>query len=153
MGVNFAASFVSYPLLVTFGRRSILMWTFLAMAVFLIVQGWATLAHDKAFDAGDFDKASIMDTISLVCCNLFVATFEFGPGPITWIYMPEIANMNAISIATGVNWTLTLTMALATGPMITALGGWTFIMFGIFSFLGFIFCTFIMKETKGLSAE
>lgn len=151
--VNFLACFLSYPLLVTFGRRTIMMVTYLAMAVFLIIQGWATLATAKANDAGDTDKAATLNNVSLICCNLFVAFFEFGPGPITWLYMPEISNMNAISIATGINWALTLVMALATNAMVTAMSGWTFILFGIFSFLGFLFCMFIMKETKGLSQE
>jgi SP family facilitated glucose transporter-like MFS transporter 1 len=39
---------------------------------------------------------------------LFVASFEFGPGPIVWLYNGEILNNKAISVAVFLNWVFTL---------------------------------------------
>lgn len=82
----------------------------------------------------------------------FVAAFEFGPGPIVWMYMSEIMNDKGVSIGTLLNWTFTLIIGLITPVLFNSLKpGMPFIMFGIFCGLGTIFVYFFMKETKGLS--
>ena len=153
MGINLAGACMSYPLLIFFGRKSILIVTNLAMCVFLVIQGWSSLATDNAKANNEVERANILADVSLVMCCLFIATFEMGPGPITWLYMPEIANSQAISMATGINWTLTCIVGLITAPMVNAISGWTFIIFGVCSGVAGAFCILVLKETKGLTVE
>lgn len=40
--------------------------------------------------------------------------FEFGPGPIIWIYMSEVMNEKGVAVGTFINWTLTLIVGFGT---------------------------------------
>ena len=84
---------------------------------------------------------------------LFVAAFEFGPGPILWLYNGEILEENAISVAVFLNWLFVMIIGLLTPSLMNSwLGsGPTFIMFGLFNVAGVAFLYFFMKETKGLT--
>ena len=44
----------------------------------------------------------------------FICGFEFGPGPILWLYLSEVCNNKATSVNTVVNWVWTLAISLAT---------------------------------------
>ena len=50
---------------------------------------------------------------------LFVCAFEFGPGPIVWLYISEICNDAGASAATSVNWVFTLIISIITPYMLT----------------------------------
>ncbi len=71
-----------------------------ACTVFMILQGIFTMK--SLFSA------------ELVMTLAFVAAFEFGPGPIVWMYMSEIMNDKGVSIGTLLNWTFTLIIGLIT---------------------------------------
>ena len=77
--------------------------------------------------------------------------FQWGPGPITWIYMSEVMNNKGVAVGTSINLTLTLGFALFTQPLFNSLQEWTFIMFGAIQAVAGIFLIFFMKETKGLT--
>lgn len=84
---------------------------------------------------------------------LFVCAFEFGPGPVTWLYMGEIMNDKGLSVAAAMNWTLVLIIGLCTPSLMNSAMGspGTFLLFGGFNVLGTILIMTFMKETKGLS--
>ena len=42
----------------------------------------------------------------------FICAFEFGPGPIVWLYISEICNNKATSVGTVMNWFWTLTVSV-----------------------------------------
>lgn len=83
----------------------------------------------------------------------FIFGFEFGPGPIVWLYLSEICNDQATSVNTVVNWAWTLVISVGTPPLVTALEGYVWLLFGITCTLGFFFVVFVMKETKGLTKD
>ena len=93
----------------------------------------------------------------LVCLMAFIVFFEFASGPITWLYMAEIMQDKAVSLATVMNWTVNLIISIICPPLVKAIGddniGWIFIICGGITFLATIFIFFFMKETKGLSAK
>lgn len=84
---------------------------------------------------------------------LFVIAFEFGPGPVVWIYMSEIMNERGVSIATVLSWTFTLLIGLVVPVLMASIEGYTFIVFGCLSALSTKFVYLYMKETLGLSEE
>jgi len=90
--------------------------------------------------------------LQLTMTILYVITFEFGPGPITWIYNSEILNDVSVSVATVTNWTFTLAVGALTPKLFaSSVSNYTFLIFSAFSLIASIFLFFFMKETKGLS--
>jgi SP family facilitated glucose transporter-like MFS transporter 8 len=92
----------------------------------------------------------------VVLTLVFISLFEFGPGPITWLYMSEIMQDKAVSIATVINWCVSLVISAIIPHIIEAIGqeniGWIFIFVGVMSVLGLIFQIIFMLETRGKTA-
>ena len=82
---------------------------------------------------------------------VYITAFEFGPGPVTWLYQSEVANEKAATVATGVNWTFNLIIAVGSTPLINVINGYAQIIFGGCCLIAMQFCMACMKETKGLS--
>lgn len=101
MGVNFIASIGAIGFLKYFGRRHLLSATMAAATLFLIVMG--ILVVNK-----------IPGPWELVFTILYIMAFEFGPGPIVWIYMSEVMNEKGVAVGTFLNWLFTLIFALST---------------------------------------
>jgi hypothetical protein len=97
---------------------------------------------------------------ALVCVFLFAVFFQFGWGPVCWIYVSEIpaARLRSlnVAIAAAVQWLFNFVVARATPNMMTTVGNngyGTFLIYGSFCFFMFIFVWFLIPETKGLSLE
>mmetsp|Transcript_102 Transcript_102/g.198 ORF Transcript_102/g.198 Transcript_102/m.198 type:complete len:265 (-) Transcript_102:19-813(-) len=137
--VNFLSTFGGLLLLSFAGRRTIMLWMGAAIAVILVLDGWFSL-----------EKSTYP---SVACTMLFIAAFEFSSGPITWLYMAEIMQDKAVSIATVLNWSINLIISLVTPKLINKIGqdniGYIFIVCGGFTVLGTLFMFFFMKETRG----
>ena len=92
----------------------------------------------------------------VVMVMAFISVFEFSSGPITWLYMSEILQDKAVSIATVLNWLVNLGISIGTPPLIDAIGdeniGYIFIGCGALTFLGTIFIGIFMQETRGKTA-
>lgn len=97
MAVNCLSAGVAIPLLRYFGRRSLLLFTFLFCTCTLI--------------AFTFLNSTIEQLTAIL---IFIVMFEFGPGPVIWIYMSEIMNEKGVAVATFVNWTFTLLIGFIT---------------------------------------
>lgn len=88
----------------------------------------------------------------VVCVLLFIAFFEFSSGPITWLYMAEIMQDKAISIATSLNWFITLAISVGTPLIVRQYQiGFIFLFLFVFTVIATFFYIFFMKETKGKS--
>ena len=125
-------------LLNKFGRRTLMLWATGACTVFIFTVAIFTIAGKS--------------TAELIFVLAYVASFEFGPGPVVWMYMSEIMNDKGVSIGTLLNWTFTLIIGLITPLMFNNMKtGTPFIVFGVLCGLGTLFVFFFMKETKGLS--
>ena len=92
-GVNLLATLGSVFLLGWFGRKTLMMLFVPLQAAMMICLGlflgWL--------------KDDVPDMLSVVSCLLFVAFFEFSSGPIVWLYIAEICNDTAQSMATVAN--------------------------------------------------
>lgn len=88
---------------------------------------------------------------------VFIALFEFSSGPITWLYMAEIMQDKAVSIATVLNWLINLIISATIPSIITAIGddniGYIFIFVGACTVFGTLFIVAFMKETRGKTAQ
>lgn len=107
MGVNMLAVIGASAMLNCTGRRTLmLLWTFMC-AVFLVIQGISAITNLRALE--------------IIMTMLFVSAFEFGPGPIVWLYNGEILNDKAISVAVSLNWFFTILVGLFSNSIINAI--------------------------------
>jgi len=141
--VNFAATLVGMVFLSYFGRKS-LMFTFnVLMAIDLVALGVFSI------------KGSDFNNEMIACVMAFIAFFEFSSGPITWLYMSEIMQDKATSVATVLNWLINLLISLSIPSIVDMIGdaniGYIFIFVGGCTTLGTLFIAIFMKETKGKS--
>mmetsp|Transcript_4745 Transcript_4745/g.8115 ORF Transcript_4745/g.8115 Transcript_4745/m.8115 type:complete len:357 (-) Transcript_4745:224-1294(-) len=139
--VNFLTCFGGLILLTKFGRRSIMVTTNYGIALVLILSGFFSIQK--------------LNSLSIATTMIFIALFEFGPGPILVIYCSEILTDIGMSLALVMNWTVNLAISLITPSLINAIGtdniGYIFIVMGCLTFLGATFMVKFMKETKGKS--
>jgi MFS transporter, SP family, xylose:H+ symportor len=152
--VNFFTTLIGMALLSYAGRKTIMLWCNLAMAIILLSLGYFTLEQHNI--------------LSVIMVMLFIAFFEFSSGPITWLYMSEIMQDKAQSFATVLNWLVNLGISAGTVPLLTAIGyydggddnteshtkiGYVFLGMGIMTTIGTLFIAAFMKETRGKTAQ
>jgi hypothetical protein len=98
--------------------------------------------------------------MAIIAIFLFAGFFQFGWGPVCWIYVSEIptARLRAtnVAIAAATQWLFNFVVARATPSMLATLGrdGYgTYFVYGCFCFGMFFFTWFFVPETKGISLE
>ena len=94
--------------------------------------------------------------VALVCIFLFAAFFQFGWGPVCWIYVSEIPTARLrglnVSMAAATQWLFNFVVARAVPNMLATVGkhGYgTYMIFGSFCAAMFVFVWFVIPETKG----
>ena len=76
------------------------------------------------------------DTLELYMIVAFVCFFEFGPGPIAWVYLSEVSNDEATSIGTMMSWSCTLIIGLTAPYMLDNwLKSYTWLLFAAISLM------------------
>ncbi|EDU49897.1 ProP Permease of the major facilitator superfamily [Pyrenophora tritici-repentis] len=138
------------------GRRRSLLWTSIAQALAMFYIG-IYMRVDPPVEGQPVPPAGYF---ALVCVFLFACFFQFGWGPVCWIYVSEIpaARLRSlnVAIAAAVQWLFNFVVARATPNMMATMGkgGYgTFLTYGSFCASMFIFVWFFIPETKGLSLE
>ena len=136
-GVNMATAIIALVLLNYYGRRTLLIITLGLATIFLALEGIFNSIHDP--------------NMALIMCLLFIAVFEFGPGPIAWIYMSEVMNEKGVAMGTFINWFLTFLFAVCTPKLMEKFPSAAFYGFSCCCALSLIFTIIFVKETKGLN--
>ena len=99
--VNFVATLIGMLFLGCFGRKSLMFFFNVLMALDLVGLGIFSIKGD------DYNAYMIACTMAFICF------FEFSSGPITWLYMSEIMQDRAVSIATVLNWVVNIGISLS----------------------------------------
>jgi len=134
------------------GRRILLIWSELGMAVSLLALSLHFTMQNNGVEllwAGP---------IPLVALNVYIVAFSVGFGPLPWLIMAELLSTEAkvwvSAMAVCFNWSLTFAVTKLfpivnhnLGPAITY-GGFCFICV-----LGSAFVVFLVPETRGKSRE
>lgn len=138
------------------GRRRSLLWTSIAQGASMFYIG-IYMRVDPPVEGEPVPGAGYF---ALVCVFLFACFFQFGWGPVCWIYVSEIpaARLRSlnVAIAAATQWLFNFVVARATPNMMATMGkgGYgTFLTYGTFCFSMFFFVWFLVPETKGLSLE
>lgn len=141
--VNFLFAIIGVAMLNWYGRRTLMLASNAVECVAMFGLGIALLT-----------KCTVM---SVICMFTFVFAFEFGSGPVAWIYMAEVLHDKGMSLATVVNWVCTFTISSVTTLIIAELGedntGYFFVGLGFIILVGWTFQFVYMKETMGLTPE
>jgi sugar porter (SP) family MFS transporter len=138
------------------GRRKSLLWTAIFQCGLMYYIGFY-LRFSPPLTGRPISAAGY---IALICIYLFAAVYQFGWGPVPWIYIAEIptVRLRSMNVAIGActQWLFNFVIARASPSMLATLGkmGYgTFLIFGSLSFLMFCFAFFFIPETKGLFLE
>jgi Sugar (and other) transporter len=98
--------------------------------------------------------------MALACVYIFAVIYQFGWGPVPWIYIAEIptVRLRSLNVAIGASaqWLFNFVVARSVPSMLATLGldGYgTYLLFGAFSLLMFVFTWFFVPETKGMFLE
>ncbi|KAF2719957.1 general substrate transporter [Polychaeton citri CBS 116435] len=153
--VNVGSTFPGLYLVEAWGRRNLLLFGAIGMAVSqFIVAGVGT-------GYGIADQTAQKALIAFVCIYIFF--FASSWGPCAWVVTGEIfplkVRAKSLSMTTASNWLLNWAIAYATpylvdsGPGNAALGARVFFIWGGCCFICIFFVWSMIYETKGLSLE
>ncbi|KAI9252111.1 general substrate transporter [Sporodiniella umbellata] len=91
--------------------------------------------------------------LAIAAAILFTGSYSMGCGVIPWLIAPEMLPMHALAAGSALgnssNWLFNFIINTIWPSMSTGLGTYSFIVFVVINFLGFIFITIFMPETTG----
>ncbi|MCB9386826.1 MAG: sugar porter family MFS transporter [Microthrixaceae bacterium] len=157
-GVNVVATFIAIAYIDRFGRKPLLQAGLVGMGLSLTVVGIAFLWLDNGSSAPGAAAASYAGIITLVALVVFIASFAFSLGPVTWTIINEVfpnrVRGRGVSVATAVNWFSAWIVSQFFLTLIDVIGSSsTFWLFATFSALAFVWIWRTVPETKGRSLE
>ncbi|KAI9375396.1 general substrate transporter [Aspergillus egyptiacus] len=138
------------------GRRRSLLWTSIAQGLAMLYIG----LYVRIEPPREGVPVIPAGYVALVCIFLFAAFFQFGWGPVCWIYVSEIPatrlrSLN-VAFAAATQWLFNFVVARAVPSMLATVGAngyGAYMIFACFCFSMFVFVWFFVPETKGLSLE
>lgn len=138
----------------TLGRRWSFIWTGYAMFIFMFYLGFYV-----RFDPPTEGPVSSAGRAALVMVYLFAAAFQFGWGPVCWIYISEIPTNRlrgyTVSLGAATQWLFNLVVTRVTPLMLKNVGAngyGTYFIYGCFCFT-MATAAFWIPETKGVSVH
>ncbi|KAL2810624.1 general substrate transporter [Aspergillus granulosus] len=138
------------------GRRRSLLWTSIAQGLCMMYIGLFVRIAPPQKD----EPVIPAGYVALVCIFLFAAIFQFGWGPVCWIYVSEIPTTRLrslnVSFAAATQWLFNFVVARAVPNMLATVGAngyGAYLIFSCFCLSMFLFVWFFVPETKGLSLE
>ncbi|CAJ2635558.1 unnamed protein product [Trifolium pratense] len=135
------------------GRRRLLQISVGGMIIGLTILGFSLTMVDQSNE-----KVSWALTLCIVATYAYVAFFNLGLGPVTWVYSSEIFPLKlraqGASMGVAVNRTMNgiVSMTFISIYKAITIGG-TFFMFASISVIAWIFFYFFLPETKGKALE
>mmetsp|Transcript_17593 Transcript_17593/g.15506 ORF Transcript_17593/g.15506 Transcript_17593/m.15506 type:complete len:486 (+) Transcript_17593:14-1471(+) len=138
--VNWACSLFVIYLLSKFGRKTLMIVGHLGMISSLLILAIMSIIG--------FSTGIIIFTL------VFIAFFEFGIGPILWLYAAEVMTDSGMAFASFISWCGTIFFSLLTQQLFNWLTvkGTYFMLFGI-NAVGLLFIIIFIKETKDKTKE
>jgi len=167
---NFIMTCIALGLIDRVGRRRILLWSIPIMAVGLLFCAggfvFITLPADlnsenPSSSASAWEEIPLSQRTAplliLVSIMIYVGAYALGLGNVPWM-QSELFPLNVRSLGSGLststNWGANFIVGLTFLPMMEFLTPpWTFVIYAIVCFVGWLVIWRIYPETKGLSLE
>lgn len=154
--INVVSTFPGLLVIESWGRRKLLMYGAIGMAVCQLFIASFTAAAGK-------DLGAASPTILMVFCSINIFFFASSWGPVVWVVTSEIyplkVRAKAMSISTASNWLLNFGIAYSTpymvdtGPGNAGFGPKIFFIWGAFCVFSVFFVWFMVYETSKISLE
>lgn len=151
IGVVFVIfTIIALPMIDTVGRRPLLLWGLVGMAIGLLVLSWAFFEKEhNLFFLRWFTVGGMI---------LYIASFSVGLGPIMWLMISEISPLRlrglGSSLATCVNWASNWLVALTFLTLVDFISAsGTFFVYFVISIIAIFFIYLKVPETKGVTLE
>ena len=94
------------------------------------------------------------NNLVVVCMMIDLFFYQITLGTYTWVYIGQVAEEKAASLAVFTIWFFVLVLALTTNAMFSGFGNQgTFWLFSGLTFAGAIIFIITIKETKGLNDD
>jgi sugar porter (SP) family MFS transporter len=157
--VNVLATLVAIAFVDRLGRRPLMLAGLVGMGVSLFVVGFAfRTLEDPAHKAVGSGAPSDAGVITLVALVVFIASFAFSMGPMTWTVINEIfprsVRGRAVSVATAVNWGSAWLVSQFFLTLVKGIGdSATFWLFAFFCAVSFVWILRTVPETKDRTLE
>ncbi|BGP57934.1 high affinity glucose transporter [Rhodotorula sphaerocarpa] len=144
------------------GRRPLMLYGAIAMAIFLMLVGSLQGAYGQNLDSGGTTTWTIVGhtpvrNAIIVFSYLFVCSFACTWGPCSWTYASELFPIRvrgkAVSAATATNWLWNFALGYATPPAFRNIQWKTYFLYMSFNIAIAIHIFFMFPETKGRTLE
>ena len=145
--VNVLSTFIAIAFIDGLGRRPLLIAGLIGMALSLAVVGFAFWQSGTEGRLG-----SSAGVITLVALVVFIISFAFSLGPVTWTVINEIypgeVRGRAVAVATAVNWGTAFLVSGFFLSVVKAIGqAYTFWLFAAFCVIGLVWVIVGVPET------
>jgi len=156
-GVNIFSTLVAIALVDRIGRKPLLIFGSVGMAIFLgvltVIFSTSSLAAD-----GSLKLSANAGTIALLAANLYVFCFGVSWGPVMWVMLGEMFQNKfrgaALAISGFVQWMANFTITLTFPILLSGFGlGGAYGLYAIFALVSIFFVAYLVKETKGKTLE
>ena len=154
--VNVLATLIAIAWIDRLGRRPLLFAGLTGMAVSLAMVGVSFVAFSNTPDGPS--TVTVGGVLTLVALVIFIASFAFSLGPITWTMISEIypnrVRGKAVSLATAVNWGAAFLVTQFFLSIVNAIGeATTVFLFSSLCIVAFVWAYVRVPETRGRSLE
>ncbi|HEY1865130.1 MAG TPA: sugar porter family MFS transporter [Roseiarcus sp.] len=151
--VNVLATFIAIAFIDRLGRRPLLITGLIGMGLSLAAVGFAF--HQSGTPGSVGNSAGVITLAALV---VFIISFAFSLGPVTWTVINEIypgeGRGRAVAVATAVNWGAAFLVSGFFLSLVKAIGqANTFWLFAAFCVIGLVWVIVGVPETRGRSLE
>jgi SP family sugar:H+ symporter-like MFS transporter len=155
--VNVGSTFVAIALIDRVGRKPLLIFGSIGMAVVLAVLAW--LFATSPLDAqGKLAMTGSAGLAALIAANAYIFCFGVSWGPVMWVMLGEMFPNQfrgaALSVSGFVQWisnfAITMTFPILLGSF--GLGG-AYSLYAAFAAISIWFVTKLVRETKGKTLE
>ncbi|CAN8238590.1 unnamed protein product [Cochlearia groenlandica] len=146
---NLLGSVIAMTLMDKLGRKLLLLWSFIGMAVAMALQVCATSSYLPHFSALCLSVGGTL---------MFVLTFALGAGPVPGLLLPEIFSSRirakAMAFCMSVHWVINFFVGLLFLRMLEKLGPrLLYSMFSTFCLMAVMFVKRNVIETKGKTLQ